>query len=236
MKATERARTQSARRITWSEQQSREWYRVASMVFGVFLRLWVRRYLSMGVDNVPETGSAFLVANHSSYLDPFLLSYPIGRRLPTGPGKAYLFTNPAVAYLMRKIGIFPIRQDVQDTSAVRAMVELYRKGRVVIVFPEGGRSVSGELRPFFPEFARLAIRLKANIIPAGIAGASDLLPVGGYFPHPGTPVMVGYGPPFDLSEFYQLPLTDELAREAAEVLRQRVAHELAVARDANKRR
>ena len=45
-----------------------------------------------------------------------------------------------------------------------------------------GCSETGKLMPFFPDFARLAMRLNARIIPAGIAGGAALLPVGSRIP------------------------------------------------------
>jgi 1-acyl-sn-glycerol-3-phosphate acyltransferase len=147
-----------------------------------------------------------------------------------GPGKELLFTNPLFSYLMKKIGIFPLRQSVADAAAVRTMVEIYRSGKVVAVYPEGGRSDSGELQPFYPDFARLMIRMKALIVPAGIAGARDLLPIGSWIPRPNTAVVVVYGEPFELSQFYGGKVTDEVAAEAAIIMHDKVAELVADAR------
>jgi 1-acyl-sn-glycerol-3-phosphate acyltransferase len=163
-------------------------------------------------------------------MDPFLLAYPLKTRMLRGPGKVELFQNPLFGYIMRKIGMFPIQQGSRDAGAVRTMVEFYRNGRLVLVFPEGGRSEDGELQPFFPDFARLIIKLKAPLVPAAVAGGNALLPMGSYIPKPNTSVVVGFGPPFDLSQFYDRPLTDELTGEAAALMRERVARLLAEAR------
>jgi 1-acyl-sn-glycerol-3-phosphate acyltransferase len=130
---------------------------------------------------------------------------------------------------MRKIGMFPLRQDVADAAAVRTMVELYRNGRLVIIYPEGGRTKTGELQPFFPEFTRLMIKLKAPMIPAGIAGAASVLPIGSYIPQPNRRVAIAYGEPFDLSEFYGQPLTSDTLERATAVLQDRVADQLSLA-------
>ena len=108
-------------------------------------------------------------------MDPFLLGVPVRWRMLRGPGKEELFVSPFFGYLMKKIGMFPLRQSVADAAAVRTMVEIFRSGKVVVVYPEGGRSDSGELMAFSPDFARLMIRMKALIVPAGIAGARELL-------------------------------------------------------------
>jgi 1-acyl-sn-glycerol-3-phosphate acyltransferase len=218
------------RRKGWVEEQSPFLYRVAVMLVGLLVRFWVRKYRAIGAEKVPSSGGAFLVANHTSGMDPFLLGYPVSQRPLRGPGKVGLFANPFFGYIMRRIGIFPVRQGVADAGAVRTMVGLYRAGGIVIVYPEGARSETGELRPFMPEFARLVIRLRAPLVPAAIAGAGELLPIGKRIPRFGIPVVVVYGDPFDLSAFYDRPLTLELTQEAADVIREHVAGLLDVAR------
>jgi 1-acyl-sn-glycerol-3-phosphate acyltransferase len=164
-------------------------------------------------------------------MDPFILGLPISQRMLRGPGKVELFENPVFGWVLRKLGIFPIRQDVADAAAVRTMVELYRSGGVVVVYPEGGRSETGELQPFFPEFARLAIKLKAPLVPAGIAGGRELLPIGAWIPRYNSPVAVVYGPPFELSEFYGQPLTEDIGKQAAAIMEQKVSALVAEARE-----
>lgn len=213
----------------WASEQSLFWYRVGHTLLGLLLHLWIRRYRVINVERVPREGGIFLVANHESGMDPFVISYPVRFRLVRGPGKVELFANPVFGFLMRKIGMFPIRQEIADSSAVRAMVELYRKGRVVLVYPEGGRTDDGELQPFFPDFARLMIRLKARMLPVGVDGVRELLPIGSYLPRFNSPVAIAFGEPFELSQFYGEKVTDEIAQEAANILREKVAEMIAVA-------
>lgn len=213
----------------WVEQQSLFWYRVCHILVGLLLHGWVRRYRAVGVERVPREGGLFLVANHESGMDPFVIGYPVRWRMIRGPGKIELFENRVFGYLMRRIGMFPIRQEMADAAAVRAMVELYRNGRVVLVYPEGGRTDTGELQPFFPDFARLMIRMKARMLPVGVDGVRELLPIGAYLPRFNSPVAVAFGLPFELSQYYGAKVTDEITREAATILRDRVAEQIAVA-------
>jgi 1-acyl-sn-glycerol-3-phosphate acyltransferase len=188
-------------------------------------RFYVRRFRAYGAENVPPQGAAFLVANHTSGIDPLLIGLAVPQRMLLGPGKIQLFANPVFAYVMEKIGIFPLHQGVADAAAVRTMVEAYRKGRVVVVYPEGGRSKTGEMIPFMEDFTRLVLRLKAQLIPAGIAGARELLPLGSWIPRADTACAVAIGRPFDLSGFYGKGLGDDVLTEATAVLWNRV-HEM----------
>jgi 1-acyl-sn-glycerol-3-phosphate acyltransferase len=219
-----------AERQRWTGRQSRFWYRLGVFLVGLLVRYWIRCYRVVGVENVPREHGIFLIANHTSGLDPFVLGYPVADRVPVGPGKIEIFQNPIVAYLIQKLGIFPLRRDVLDSTAVRTMVTLLRQKRIVIVFPEGGRSPSGEMQPFIPEFARLAIKLKAPLVPAGIVGARDALPIGTYLPRRNTCVTVAYGPEFDLSQFYGEKLTPEIVAEASAILETKVKEQVEVAR------
>lgn len=173
----------------------------------------------------------FLIANHTSAMDPIILGFAVRHRMLRGPGKVELFRDPVTSWIIRKLGIFPLSRNGADAAGVRAMVELYRSGKLVAVYPEGGRSESGELKPVEPGFARLAIRLKAPLIPAAIAGGKELLPIGSVLPRRGTSVAVVFGEVFALDTFYGKPLTPETLGEAADVIQDRIARLLVIARE-----
>lgn len=203
-------------------KQSRAWYVAIRFLLRLIFRFYVRRFRAFGASRVPAHGAAFLVANHTSGIDPLLIGLAVPQRMLLGPGKIQLFTNPVFAYVMEKIGIFPLHQGTADAAAVRTMVQAYRDGRVVMVFPEGGRSKTGEMIPFMEDFTRLVLRLEAQLIPAGIAGARDLLPLGRWIPKPDTACAVVIGEPFDLSEFRGRGLDADVLIEATAVLWSRV--------------
>jgi 1-acyl-sn-glycerol-3-phosphate acyltransferase len=223
------ARRRGVHSTRWVEQQSVFVYRVVLTLLGIGLRFWIRRYRAIGQERVPREGGLFLIANHESGMDPFVISYPVRWRLIRGPGKIELFANPFFGAIMRNLGMFPLRQEVADAGAVRAMVELYRKGRVVLVYPEGGRTDDGNLQPFMPDFARLMLRMKARMLPVGVDGVRELLPIGRYVPLFNAPVAVAFGEVFDLSQFYGQKITDDLAQEVADYLREKVAAMIAMA-------
>lgn len=212
-------------RKSWTDEQSVFWYRVGQDLFDLLFRYWVQCFTAVEGGSIPKQGAGFLIANHTSAMDPFIVCLPVRQRMLRGPGKIELFKHPVVSFLMRRIGIFPLRRGGVDTAAMRTMLELYRGGSLIVVFPEGGRSLTSELLPFDSDFARLVIKLKAPLYPAGIDGAADVLPVGAYVPRPHTPVAVVYGQGFTLERYYGREMTAELAEEAAAYMRERV-HEM----------
>ncbi|MGH2447538.1 MAG: lysophospholipid acyltransferase family protein [Chloroflexota bacterium] len=218
--------TVATRRTGLAKEQNQTFYRIIRVFFTLLFRYWVRCFRVTGAVCIPSEGGAFLIANHSSALDPFVLAAPVKNRILVGPGKIELFRHPVVGFLMKKLGIFPLRRDVIDSAAVRTMVGEYRAGRVVIVYPEGGRSKTGDLLAFDEGFARLAIKLRAPLIPAGMSGAREVLPIGRLIPRRNTPLAVCYGRQFDLSRFYGQDLTESLLAEAAETMRAAVQEQV----------
>lgn len=217
------------RRTRWVDLQSARWYRLFEVVFDLLFRFWIRYYCAIGTENVPAEGGTFLVSNHTTGLDPMILGYSMLPRMLRGPGRVELFSHPLWGHIMRKIGMFPLRQRVADPAAIRTVLELYRAGQLVVVYPEGGRSPDGQLQAFEPGVARLIIKMRALVVPAAIAGGTQVMPMGSYFPRRNSPVVVVYGKQFELSEYYDRELTVEVAREAAELMRERVAELLLVA-------
>src|SRR5947209_11936178 len=78
------------RRKSWIDEQSPFWYRLCVVLVGLLLRFWIRCYRATNAEKVPH-GGAFVIANHASGLDPFLLGYAIRDHMPWGPGKVELF-------------------------------------------------------------------------------------------------------------------------------------------------
>lgn len=215
----------------WSQRQSRVFFQaMRAVAVHVFFPLWLRGYRVLGAEHVPSSGGCFVIANHSSGIDPVVLGAAVPNRMSLGPGKIELFANPAATLILRKIGIFPLRQGQADASAVRTMVDNYRRGRVVIVYPEGGRADSGVMQGFNPDFARLMIKLKAPVIPAGIAGARELLPIGSSRPRFGGAVVIAFGECVDLSPYYARHPSQEQVEAASALLFERVAALVAQAR------
>lgn len=93
----------------------------------------------VGLENVPE-GGALLCANHASGWDPFLIavSLPKDSRL-TVMAKDQLFHIPVVGWLLRKLGIFPVRRGGNDLTAMKTAMKSLTDGKRLLVFPEGTR-------------------------------------------------------------------------------------------------
>jgi len=97
-----------------------------------------------GREKVPPEGGVVLAANHRSYLDPVVLALVSPRKM-NFMAKEELFNNPLFGYLISRLGAFPLRRDRIDRRAYQKALMVLREGRILALFPEGTRSLSGRL-------------------------------------------------------------------------------------------
>lgn len=177
-----------------------------------------------GVDNIPREGACIITPNHVTYADPIWITIPMPRRV------YYMawhkpFRIPVLGLLMRMFGAFPINLDVAaDASAQREAIELLRKARALVIFPEGGRTKTGKLMPFKMGAFRLALAHGVPIVPVTIKGAETIWPVGQMLPRLGK-LTITYHPSIKVErlqeEASRLELKDrarQLARKTHDVV------------------
>jgi 1-acyl-sn-glycerol-3-phosphate acyltransferase len=145
-----------------------------------------------GRDNVPKSGGALLVSNHLSYLDVFIVGVAARRPLNYVARSTLFF--PPLGALIRSVGGFPIQRDGMGSSGLKETLRRLRNGGIVILFPEGTRSLDGSLGEMKPGIAVLASRAKTPLIPAGLAGTYEGWSRHRLFPLP-HPIRVEYGRP-----------------------------------------
>jgi 1-acyl-sn-glycerol-3-phosphate acyltransferase len=164
--------------------------------------LWSRyfRVRLLGLENIPATGRALLVANHSGGIpyDGAMLLYGIYRDHPQHRRVRPLVANFAfhsgwMAHVVGRIGC--VRAST-DTA-----VPLLTAGNLVAVFPEGLRGVGKLYRERYRlarfgrgGFARLAREADAPMLPVAIVGAEEIHPVIGKFTALAEPLGIPYIP------------------------------------------
>ncbi len=137
-----------------------------------------------------------LVANHSSHADTAaLLAALPARRCPSVAAAAdYWFRGPARRLICRAlVGAFPVRRHGGGTADLAHAGDLLAAGHDVIVYPEGSRSRDGSIGEFRSGAAQLARLANAPLVPVGIGGTRELLPVHGRLRR--APVSVRIGDP-----------------------------------------
>jgi 1-acyl-sn-glycerol-3-phosphate acyltransferase len=187
--------------------------KICAVALAVLYRMEVR-----GLEHVPAQGGLLLVSNHQSHLDPPLLGVAIGRRNMAALARTGLFSNRVFGWLLRGLGAIPIRQNEGDTAAIRAAIAELRKGRVVLIFPEGSRSPDGAIHPFKRGTWLLLNRAQCDVLPAAVEGAFDAWPRRRLIPKLfGQRCMVAFGPPIPYAKLKELGADGALEHLAREI-------------------
>lgn len=174
------------------------------------------RWQVIGSENIPMTGGALLCGNHVSYMDPPALGARANGRPVHFMAKLELFQIPVLGFLIRKVGAFPVKRGTADRAALKQAIEYLQSGEVVGIFPEGQRSLTGELLEAEAGVGMIALKAKVPIIPVGLINTEKLLPPHSMLLH-FTNVKVVYGKPVDISDLY-----DKSGREAIEEVGRRI--------------
>jgi long-chain acyl-CoA synthetase len=134
-----------------------------------------------GREHLPASGPYLIAPNHQSYLDPFLVAAALPFRVVRDlfyVGASEYFETALARRLARAIGIVPVDPDANLVAAMSAAAAGLRRGRILVLFPEGERSIDGALKPFRKGAAILASHLQSPVVPAHLSGAFELWPRG----------------------------------------------------------
>lgn len=137
------------------------------------------RYRVQG--KIPRTGGLLIAANHASYLDIPLLGCGMTRRA-WYLGRHDLFPIPVLNGILQSLGWIPVRLGRLDREAFGKAINLIRAGHVVVIFPEGGRSHDGRLRPPKAGIGVIVSQTGCPVVPAYLKGTFDVLPPGVRWP------------------------------------------------------
>lgn len=136
-------------------------YRVVVAVGGPIMR-WSRMEVT-GLDCLPATGPALVVADHDSYWDPIAIAVATrGVRQIRALAKSTLWKNKVVGALMTHMGHIPVARGESNQEAMKTAIEELRGGSCIGIFPEGTRSLGRELR------ARTGVGRLAEAVPEAV--------------------------------------------------------------------
>ncbi|TKS60576.1 MAG: hypothetical protein EWM72_01310 [Nitrospira sp.] len=177
----------------WSHRLLSSFVRtVLDLGFQVGFRLRVA-----GADHLPLEEPFLMAANHTSFLDPFVIMAAVpatvfGRLYSIG-WQAY-FRGSLMQWVARVGRVIPVGMEASLVPALQAAALVLRQGRDLLVFPEGERSVDGTLNPFRSGIGILACELGIPVIPIWIDGTFHAWPVGARWPRR-HPISLAVGPP-----------------------------------------
>jgi 1-acyl-sn-glycerol-3-phosphate acyltransferase len=178
------------------------------LVTAGLIRGWLRAYHRLeitGRENIPTEGSFVIVANHSSHLDVLCLlsALPIAKLHRAFPAAAqdYFFVSvPRTLLAAVVVNALPFNRRTNPRQSINLCRTLLdNPGNILVIFPEGTRSVTGELGEFKPGIGLFLAGTNFPVIPCFLEGAHAAWPKGARFPRP-RQVRLTIGKPHSYSE------------------------------------
>ncbi len=164
--------------IIWAGKQA---LRMAPKILGIRLDI-------NGIDKIEREKPYIFMSNHLSFLDGPLLFLIIPQSIRVILKKE-IFRIPVIGMGMRRIDFVPVdRKGIRGgkQSIDRAVRLIREKKYSFLIFPEGTRSLDGQLQSFRRGGFFLALNSQVPIVPISIQGTFELMPKGSFFVRKGT--------------------------------------------------
>lgn len=182
-----------------------------------------------GLEKLPAHGPYIISSNHQSFVDPVLLCsvlpWLVFRNL-FSVGTSEIFGSGVMRRLARWLRVIVLDPDANLVPAMRAGIFGLRHGRILILYPEGERSIDGTPRTFKKGAAILSIHAQVPIVPIAIDGFYEVWPRGKKFFQKFAPLQMRFGDPInpppesEASEAVYERLTAELKARVVEMWEQ----------------
>jgi 1-acyl-sn-glycerol-3-phosphate acyltransferase len=148
-------------------------YHLTRLIARVFFRFRV-----LHRERLIQEGPVILAMNHESYLDPPFAGIACRRAIYFLARKS-LLDVPVLGWVLPKLNVIPVNQEGGDRSALKALIRILRANHCALVFPEGSRTLNGNLQPPLPGIGFVIAKTLAPVVPMRIFGAHRALPRGG---------------------------------------------------------
>ena len=156
-----------------------------------------------GREHVPVEGGVLVCSNHQSFFDPVLVGLASDRPMNYLARKS-LFRFSPFRWLILLYDAIPIDREGFSLDGIKETLRRLKRGEMVLIFPEGTRTTTGNMSPLKPGFCSLARRGKCSLLPVGIDGAYQTWPRGQLFPGVG-PIQIVIGQPITPEEIAAMP-------------------------------
>lgn len=180
------------------------WEAAPRLAFFISKVLW--NVSVKGAETIPAGGPFIFCANHQSYLDAVLLLNALPklvREKTVITGKSEVLKSPVLSPFINRSAFIPVEREGDVVQALQVSIASLKSGKNLVLFPEGGRSRTGEMRAFKPGIGLLLLETNAAVVPVRIKGTFEVWPAG-KFPRlisaPRRKLSIAFGPPFTLQD------------------------------------
>ena len=132
-----------------------------------------------GLANLPASGPYIITPNHQSYVDPFILCGALPYRVFKNVffvGAVEYFETRFTRWVARTANLVPVDPDSNLIPAMQAGAFGLAHGKILLLFPEGERSIDGTVKKFKKGAPILAQHLRVPMIPVALKGSYELWP------------------------------------------------------------
>jgi 1-acyl-sn-glycerol-3-phosphate acyltransferase len=148
-------------------------YQLSRLAGRLFFRLRI-----IHRERMIQSGPVILAMNHQSFLDPPLAGTACDRAIYF-LARRTLLDVPLLGWILPKLNVIPVNQEGVDRSAIKALIRVLQAGNGVLFFPEGSRTLDGNLQAVEPGLGLVIAKTLAPVVPMRIFGAREALPRGG---------------------------------------------------------
>ncbi|MGD1030623.1 MAG: lysophospholipid acyltransferase family protein [Opitutaceae bacterium] len=185
--------------VSPTELEMEPLYGLSHAIIRIVYEIFFRGEIA-GLENLPAGGGYIVASNHASLFDPPMVGLYIPQQVVFFARKT-LWKKGFASWWLDGVGTIPVDRDGgTDVAAIKRVLQTLRRGRVVILFPEGTRSRDGRLQPPRPGIGLIACRTGMPVVPARVFGSFDAFGRDGRL-HFGSPISIRYGRPLKPEEY-----------------------------------
>ena len=124
----------------------------------------------IGMENLPKEGAALVCPNHVHALDTVIVVVHANRKINV-LAKEELFESRFLRFLAKVFGVYPVKQNSADLSAIKTSLKLLKNQELLLIYPEGTRNGMERGVPVKNGPMTIAIKAGVPIVPVGIKGS-----------------------------------------------------------------
>lgn len=164
-------------------------YPISKFIVPPIYKLWLRKV--EGLENVPKDDPFIIAVNHTSYYDALLLPCIIVPKINKKIHplvNSYYWSNLITGFFLNLWKCIPVfvekekNSKQKNKSAFVKAIKYLKNKELIMIFPEGSRSKDGKLKKAYHGVARICLGAKVPVLPVGVIGANEVMPVGKVLP------------------------------------------------------
>jgi long-chain acyl-CoA synthetase len=157
---------------------------------------------------IPHNRNTIVVANHVSHLDMGFVRHALGKYgedITTLAAQDYFFEKNSIqrAFFENLTNLRAVDRRGGLRASERQAGEILSRGKTMLIFPEGTRSIDGDLHEFKPLLGHLALTYGVDILPLYLSGTREAMPKGGKIPI-SRHIEARIGPPITVTDMKRL--------------------------------